>query len=192
MQNVVRSTPLHALAASFSKAFTPAGVLLLVVVLAGIHAGLGAIGVVVLALGIIVIPGVAYKKFPALAMKLGLATRIRTKVVASLTLAGALACLVLDVPEPVPATAMALVVGNAGLALARLQLNASAHVSVLTFAVFWTITVFGTQFSWLLVLSPMMLVSRTVLREHTWGEALVGALIGIVTFGFFAEANTWS
>ncbi|MGC0239557.1 hypothetical protein [Arthrobacter sp. SD76] len=181
-----------ALAASFSKALNPPAVLLLVIVLAGVKAGLGIIGVTALALGIIAVPGIVYKKFPVLAMKLGLATSLRTKVVAALTLVGALTCLILDVPGPVPATAMGLVVGNAGLALARLRLNASAHVSVLTFAVSWSVAVFGGEFSWLLVLSPVMLVSRTVLREHTWGEALVGALIGIVTFGFFAEANTWS
>jgi hypothetical protein len=192
LQNQVRSAPLPILAANFSKAFSPAGVLLLVVLLAGAKAGLGIVGVSVLAAGIIVIPGLAYKKFPLLTGKLGLSVDLRTTVVTSLTVAGVVACFLFNLPAPVPATVIGFAAGNAGLALARRWMNASAHVSVLTFAVLWVIQVFGPAFAWLLVLSPMMLFSRTALREHTWGEALVGALIGLVTFGCFAGANTWS
>lgn len=192
MQNQVRLSPLPALAASFSKAFTPAVVLLLVIILAGTKAGLGILGVIALAVGIVVIPGLTYKKFPLLAEKLGLPASLRTKTVTLLTVAGVVACSFLNIQSPVPATVVGLVAGNVGLALARRWLNASAHVSVLTFAVLWVIQVFGHTFTWLLVLSPMMLFSRTALREHTWGEALVGALIGLVTFGCFVGANTWS
>ncbi|EMY36063.1 hypothetical protein D477_001004 [Arthrobacter crystallopoietes BAB-32] len=71
-------------------------------------------------------------------------------------------------------------------------MNASAHVSVITFAALWGTAVFGPALGWLLVLSPMMMVSRTALKEHTWGEALTGALIGIVTFGCFVGATVWS
>jgi hypothetical protein len=188
----VQLAPKSPLAASFSKIFTPAGVLLVVIVLAGIKAGLGVLGVAVLAVSIIVIPGFTYKKFPLIAGKLGLPANWRTKVVTILTVVGAVACALLNVPAPVPATVIGLVAGNAGLALARRWMNASAHVSVITFAVLWGTAVFGPAFVWLLVLSPMMLVSRTALREHTWGEALVGALIGIVTFGCFVGANNWS
>lgn len=192
MQNQVRLSPLPALAASFSKAFTPAVVLLLVIILAGTKAELGILGVIALAVGIVVIPGLTYKKFPLLAEKLGLPASLRTKTVTLLTVAGVVACSLLNIQSPVPATVVGLVAGNVGLALARRWLNASAHVSVLTFAVLWVIQVFGHTFTWLLVLSPMMLFSRTALREHTWGEALVGALIGLVTFGCFVGANTWS
>lgn len=192
MQNQVRLAPLSALAASFSKAFKPAGVLLLVIILAGAIAGLGIAGVTALAVGVVVIPGVTYKKFSLVAQRLGLPANSRTTVVSALTVAGAVICAVLDLPAPVPATVLALVTGNAGLALTRRWMNASAHVSVLTFAVLWMIQIFGPAFAWLLVLSPMMLFSRTVLREHTWGEALIGAIIGLITFGFFAGANTWS
>jgi hypothetical protein len=192
LQNQVRLSPLPALAASFSKAFTPAVVLLLVIILAGTKAELGILGVIALAVGIVVIPGLTYKKFPLLAQKLGLPASLRTKTVTLLTVAGVVACSLLNIQSPVPATVVGLVAGNVGLALARRWLNASAHVSVLTFAVLWVIQVFGHTFTWLLVLSPMMLFSRTALREHTWGEALVGALIGLVTFGCFVGANTWS
>ena len=192
MQNQVRSAPLPILAANFSKAFSPASVLLLVIILAGAKAGLGIVGVSVLAVGIVVIPGLTYKKFPLLAGKLGLAADLRTMTVTSLTIAGVVACFLFNVPAPVPATVVGLAAGNAGLALARRWMNASAHVSVLTFSVLWVIQVFGSAFAWLLVLSPMMLFSRTALREHTWGEALVGVLIGLVTFGCFVGANTWS
>lgn len=192
MYNQARLAPRSPLAASFSKVFTPAGVLLVVIVLAGVKAGLGVLGLAVLAVSIIVIPGLTYKKFPLMAGKLGLPADWRTKVVTILTVVGAFTCALLDVPAPVPATVVGLVAGNAGLALARRWMNASAHVSVITFAVLWGTNVFGPAFAWLLVLSPMMLVSRTSLREHTWGEALAGAIIGIVTFGCFVGANNWS
>lgn len=192
MHTQIQLAPRSPLAASFSKMFTPALVLLVVIVLAGIKAGLGVFGVAVLAVGIIVIPGFTYKKFPLIAGKLGLPANWRTKVVTILTVVGAFACALLNVPAPVPATVVGLVAGNAGLALARRRMNASAHVSVITFAVLWGTAVFGPAFVWLLVLSPIMLVSRTALREHTWGEALAGALIGIVTFGCFVGANNWS
>lgn len=184
--------PRSRLAASFSQIFTPAGVLLMVVILAGAQAGLGVLGVAVLAVGIIVIPGVTYKKFPGVSGKFGIPSNWRTRVVTILTVVGALACALLNLPAPVPATVVGLVAGNAGLALARRWMNASAHVSVLTFAVLWATAVFGPAVAWLLVLSPMMMVSRTFLREHTWGEALAGAFIGAVTFVCFIGANNWS
>jgi len=162
------------------------------VVLAGIQAGLGVPGVAVLAVGIIVVPGLVYTKFPQLAGKLGVPATWRTRVVTVLMVAGAAACALLNVPAPVPATVVGLAAGNAGLALARRRLDASGHVSVLTFAVLWGTAVFGPGFAWLLVLTPMMLVSRTALREHTWGEAWAGALVGITTFGCFAGASYWS
>jgi len=180
------------LAANFSRIFTPAGVLFVVIVLSGITAGLGLLGVALLAVGIIVIPGLTYKKFPLIAGKLGLPASWRTTIVTALTLAGAAACVLLNVPAPIPATVLGLVAGNAGLALARRWMNASAHVSVITFAVLWAIDIFGPAFAWLLVLSPMMLMSRTALKEHTWGEALAGALIGIATYGCFVGTNNWS
>lgn len=192
MHTQVLSGPRSRLAASFSNMFTPAVVLLVVVVLAGIKAGLGFLGVVILAVGIIVIPGFAYKNFVLIAGKLRLPATWRTKVVTILTVVGAFACALLNVPAPVLATVVGLVSGNAGLALARRWMNASAHVSVITFAVLWGTVVFDPAFVWLLVLSPMMMASRTALREHTWGEALVGALIGTVTFGCFVGATNWS
>ncbi|MBO1269507.1 hypothetical protein [Arthrobacter cavernae] len=192
MHDEARLAPRFPLAASFSKIFTPAGVLLVVVVLAGVRAGLGILGVTALALGVIVVPGLAYKKFSLLAGPFGMPATWRTRVVTILTVVGALACALLNVPAPVPATVVALVAGNAGLALARRWMNASAHVSVLTFAVLWGTAVFGPAAAWLLVLSPMMLISRTALREHTWGEAVVGAFIGMVSFGCFVGANNWS
>jgi hypothetical protein len=188
----VRLAPESRLAASFSKAFAPAVVLLVVIVLAGVNAGLGPLGVVALALGIIVIPGFTYKKYSLISARLGLPATWRTRVVTILTVVGVVSCALLHVPAPVPATVVGLVAGNAGLALARRWLNASAHVSVITFAVLWGTAVFGPSLGWLLVLSPMMMVSRTALKEHTWGEALAGALIGIVTFGCFVGATNWS
>jgi membrane-associated phospholipid phosphatase len=87
---------------------------------------------------------------------------------------------------------LGLVAGNGLLALARRWMNASAHVSVTTFAVLWVTDVVGTVFIWLLVLSPMMMLSRTALREHTWREAVAGALLGIVTYCCFVGTKNWS
>jgi len=184
--------PKSRLAASFSKAFAPAVILLVVIVLAGVNAGLGPLGVVALAFGIIVVPGFTYKKYSLISARLGLPATWRTRVVTILTVVGVVACAWLHVPAPVTATVVGLVAGNAGLAFARRWMNASAHVSVTTFAALWGTAVFGQALSWLLVLSPMMMVSRTALKEHTWGEALAGALIGTVTFGCFVGATNWS
>ena len=184
--------PKSRLAASFSKVFAPAVVLLVVIVLAGVNAGLGFLGVVALAVGIIVVPGFTYKKYSLVSEKLGLPATWRTGVVTILTVVGVIACALLNVPALVSATVVGLVAGNAGLALARRWLNASAHVSVISFAALWGTAVFGPPLGWLLVLSPMMMVSRTALKEHTWGQALAGALIGIVTFGCFVGAINWS
>lgn len=185
------TTPLS-LAVSFSKLLLPAGVLLVVIVLAGAKAGLGIGGTAVLAFAVVVVPGLAYKRFDLIAVKLRLPKSRRTTVVTALTVAAALACVVLNVPTPVPATVLGLVAGNAALALARRWMNASAHVSVITFAVLWVIDVFGTAFALLLVLSPMMVLSRTALKEHTWREALAGALLGVVTYCCFVGTKNWS
>jgi hypothetical protein len=192
LQNQVRSASLPVLAASFSRAFTPSATLLLVIILAGAKAGLGIVAISILAIGVVVIPGLIYKKFSLVAETLGLSSNLRTPIVTFLTLTGVIVCSLMNVPSPVPATVTGLVVGNAVLAFARRWMNASAHVSVLTFAVLWVVQVFGSGFSWLLVLSPMMVLSRTALREHTWGEALIGAIIGLATYGCFVGANTWS
>ena len=192
MHAQVRLAPKSRLAASFSKAFAPAVVLLVVIVLAGVNAGLGPLGVVALAVGIIVIPGFTYKKYSLVSARLGLPETWRTRVVTILTVVGVVACALLNVAAPVPATVVGLAAGNAGLALARRWMNASAHVSVITFAALWGTVVFGPALGWLLVLSPVMMVSRTALKEHTWGEALAGALIGTVTFGCFVGATNWS
>ena len=163
----------------------PAGLLLVVIVLAGTKAGLGFWVVTVLAAGIVILPGLVYKKFAVIARRFGLPSNGRTVAVTTLTIAGALACVLLSVPAPVPATVLGLAAGNGLLALARRWMNASAHVSVTTFAVLWVTDVFGSVFIWLLVLSPMMMLSRTALREDSWREAVALTLLGIVTYGCF-------
>lgn len=185
-------TTLLSLAGNFSRLLMPAGLLLVVIVLAGTKAGLGFWVVTVLAAGIVILPGLVYKKFAVIARRFGLPSNGRTVAVTTLTIAGALACALLSVPAPVPATVLGLVAGNGLLALVRRWMNASAHVSVTTFAVLWVTDVFGSVFIWLLVLSPMMMLSRTALREHTWREAVAGTLLGIVTYGCFVGTKNWS
>lgn len=176
--------------AGFSKILAPAWVLVLVVLLAGMAAGLGVGGTAVLAAAIVGIPGVTYKKFPLIASACSVPHRWRTRIVALQILIVAAACMLLEVPAPVPATVMGLFGGNVALALARKRLNASAHVSVLTFAVLWAVAVFGPSLAGLLLLVPVMLASRIMLRQHTWAEGLAGMLIGCAVFACFVVANT--
>ncbi|MBT2521490.1 hypothetical protein [Arthrobacter sp. ISL-28] len=102
-----------------------------------------------------------------------------------LFVSGTAAVVLLQVPYPVFATLASLTLGNLLLSIARLWLNASAHVSVLTFGVLWWIPVFGPGFLWLLLLPPLMVFSRTSLGQHTSAQALVGAATGVTTFGVF-------
>ncbi|MET3172952.1 UNVERIFIED_ORG: hypothetical protein ABIB52_000780 [Arthrobacter sp. UYCu721] len=176
----------------YSKLLPPALFLAIVVVLAGIKAGIGLAGVAVLLLAIALVPGLIYKRSKSLFLKRGIADHWRTNLVAVLMFLGAVICYLIPVNAPVPATVAALFVGNAGLIFFRRWLNVSAHVSVISFSVLWIIANFGGGWAWLLVLSPMMLFSRVSLGEHTWREALSGALLGLATFCCYLVATTWS
>lgn len=180
------------LASSYSKVFTPALVIAVVVVLAGIKAGLGRPGIVLLLVGIAVVPGLIYKRSKGLFRRRGLPDHWRTNLVVALIFVASVVCYLIPVAAPVPATVAALFVGNAGLVFFRRWLNVSAHVSVITFSVMWVFANYGLAWAWLLVLSPLMLFSRVSIREHTWREALWGALLGLATFCFYLVATTWS
>lgn len=175
-----------------SKFLPPALVLAVVVVLSGIKAGLDLLSVTVLLLGIAVVPGLIYKRTKTLFRDRGIADHWRTSLVAALMFVGTVVCYLIAVPAPVPATVGALFVGNAGLIFFRRWLNVSAHVSVISFGILWIIANFGSGWSALLLLSPIMLISRVSLGEHTWREALSGASLGLATFCCFLVATTWS
>jgi hypothetical protein len=180
------------LALSYSRIFTPALVLAVVVVLSGIRAGLDWVGVILLLVGIAVVPGLIYKRSKGLFLRLGLPDRWRTCLVTVLLLAGVVVCYLIPVPQPVPSTVSALFAGNVLLLFFRRWLNVSAHVSVLTLAVLWVAANYGNAWAWLLLLSPMMLFSRVSLREHSWQESLSGALLGLAVFCWFLITKTWS
>ena len=162
------------------------------VFLAGLEAGLGWAGAGLLLAGIIGVPGLLYKLAKRPFSRRGLPDRLRIQLLAVLTFAGAVACFLLPLGPPVPLTVAALFVGNAGLVFFRRWLNVSAHVSVITFGALWVVAVFGGGWAWLLISSPVMMFSRVILREHTWPEALSGALLGLATFCCFLVAMTWS
>ena len=186
-----RSVPLL-LAASCSTILPPALVLTVLVLLAGIKAGLGPVGVILLVAGIVGIPGAIYKGTKPVFRRRGLPDSWRTNIVAVLMLVGTVICWVIPLEAPIPLTVAALFLGNAGLVFFRRWLDVSAHVSVITFAVLWITAMYGGAWAWLLVLSPLMMFSRVVLREHTRREALSGAALGVSTFCCYLVAMTWS
>lgn len=180
------------LASSFSRVLPPALILALLVVLAGLRAGLGPLGAAALLAGIVGVPGLLYKMSKRPFQRWGLPDRLRIKLLAVLTFISAATCFLLPLGAPVPVTVAAIFLGNAGLVFFRRWHNVSAHVSVLTFAVLWVVAIYGAEWAWLLILSPVMIFSRVSLREHTWQEALSGASLGLATFCCFLVAMTWS
>lgn len=180
------------LASSFSGIFSPAVSLSAVIFTAGILGGLGIAGAAALMIGLAVVPGAVYKLSKPVFARAGLPDHRRTHLLAVLYLTGTVLCLVLKPGDPIPATVIALFLGNIGLLLWRRRLDVSGHVSVLTFATLWVSAIFGGAWTWLLILSPLMVISRVALREHTLREALSGASLGLATFCCFAAATTWS
>ncbi|MFJ7748908.1 hypothetical protein ACIQXM_03000 [Arthrobacter sp. NPDC097144] len=176
----------------FSKLLPPALILTAVVVAAGIQAGLGPAGVILLVAGIVGIPGAIYKGTKSVFRRRGLPDSWRTNLVAFLMLAGTVVSCLIPLEPPVPHTVAGLFLGNAGLVFFRRWLDVSAHVSVITFAGLWFTAIFGGAWAWLLILSPLMMFSRVSLREHTPREALTGAALGVGTFCCFLVAMTWS
>ncbi|KAD3515028.1 hypothetical protein GD627_12010 [Arthrobacter yangruifuii] len=169
----------------YSRLLPPALVLAVLVTLAGIEAGLGPVGVAVLLAGVVGVPGVIYKGTKAAFRRRGIPDSRRTALVAALMLAAVVVCFLLPVPAPVPETVTGLLIGNVALVFFRRWLDVSAHVSVLTFAVLWTTATYGAGWAWLWMLSPLMILSRVSLGEHTRHEALSGAALGLATFGCF-------
>ena len=176
-------------ASAVSRMLPPSLVLAIVVLLSGIKAELGVLGVAALLAGVVVIPVVLYKGSKGFVRRRGLPDRWRVQLLAVLTFTSAVACFLIPVAEPVPLTVAALFAGNAGLVFFRRWLNVSAHVSVLTFAVLWMTAMFGTAWAWLLILTPLMIFSRVSLHQHTLREALAGAALGLATFACFLNAT---
>lgn len=166
--------------------------LALVVFLAGLGAELSWLGLLWLLVAIVVLPGIVHKKLGPVLARHGFGKGWRDAWVLLLTLTGAILCFVLEVNEPVPATVAALFFGNASLVLIRYWQNASAHVSVTFFAVLWVIATYGILWTPLLILPPLMAVSRVVLRQHSLREALWGVFLGITALGCFLVVTIWS
>ena len=174
----------------YSRLLPPALVLAAVVLAAGIDAALGPAGLALLLTGVVILPGAIYKGTKKLLRRRGIPDHRRTALVSALMLAAVVVCFLLPVPAPVPATVAGLLLGNLGLDFFRRWLNVSAHVSVLTFAVLWTTAVHGTAWAWLLLLSPLMILSRVSLRQHSLKEALSGAALGGAAFGCFLALSS--
>lgn len=168
----------------------PALVLVVLLLLAGIRAGMAPVGIIALVIGFGVLPGVIYKGTKGIFRRLGLSDRWRPNLVTALMFAGTVLCYLAPLQEPVPSTVGALFAGNLGLTFFRRWLNVSAHVSVLTFGVLWVITLYGPALSPLLLLLPVMIISRVTTRDHTLRETCVGSAWGLGTFGIWL-AQCW-
>lgn len=182
----------HQPASSFSQALSPAVALTVVVIAAGCKGGLGLWGVIGLFVGVGILPAVTYSLTGRLFERHNLPDRWRAHLLAVLFCVAALVCMILQLSAPVTETVVALFIGNVGLLILRRWMDVSGHVSVLTFAVLWVCAVFGVGWTWLLILSPLMVLSRVQLREHSLRDAVIGALLGVATFGCFLGATTWS
>ncbi|KIA72660.1 hypothetical protein ANMWB30_24280 [Arthrobacter sp. MWB30] len=166
--------------------------LVAVVVLAAYVSGTGFVGAILLLVGVVVVPGAIHKRGKTLFRAWGIKDSRRPVVAALLVLLAAVLCYWWRVPQPVPATVTAMVLGSLGLAISRKLLNVSAHVSVISFAVLWAAVIFGGWAWALLVLSPVMILARVLVREHKWSESFAGALLGLATYGCFMAALIWS
>ncbi|MBG6184888.1 hypothetical protein IWX65_002866 [Arthrobacter sp. CAN_A214] len=180
------------LASSISKLLPPALMLVVLLVLAGFKAELDLVEIALLLVGIIGVPGLIYMLLKDPFRRRNIPDHFRVNLLLIFTLTGSAVCFLIPLAPPVPWTVAALFLGNASLVFFRRWLNVSGHVSVLTFVVLWIVAVFGHAWTWLLVLSPLMAVSRVSVREHTGREALAGALLGLATFLCFVVAMTWS
>ena len=142
-------------------------------------------GVVGVAGATCAVPGLVYKRFRWIAMRFGIPLKFKIPVVTALIIAGTVGVALLGLSGPLFTTLASLLLGNILLSVARLFLNASAHLSVLTFGVLWWMAAFGPGFTWLLLLPPLMAYSRISLGQHTPAQVTVGAMVGIATFGCF-------
>jgi hypothetical protein len=158
---------------------------MVVITAAAFQSGLNLMGVIGVAGATCALPGLVYKRFRWITTRFGVPLKFKTPVVSALIIAGTVGVALLGLSGPLLATLASLIVGNLLLGLARLFLNASAHVSVLTFGALWWMATFGAGFTWLLLLTPLMAYSRTSLGQHTLAQVVVGAVIGAGTFGFF-------
>lgn len=152
---------------------------------------MSAVGVTSLIIGFGVLPGVIYKGTKGLFRRIGLEDRWRPRLVTALLFMGTVLCYLIPLADPVPAVLGAMFLGNLGLTFFRRWLNVSAHVFVLTFAVLWVIAVYGPAWMPLLLLLPVMAISRLSLREHTLLETLCGAGWGVGAFALWLAQYWW-
>jgi hypothetical protein len=175
-----------------SRLLPPALVLAVVVLLSGIRSDLGLLGALALTVGVVVVPGLIYLAVKPIFLKYNIPTERRVVLVAVLMVIATAICFAIPLPALVSHTVAGLLLGNVALLVLRRWLNVSAHVSVVTYALVWFMSVYGIGWWPLLLLSPMMLFSRVHLKEHTWTEALAGAGLGLATFYCFVVSTTWS
>lgn len=179
-------------AMAISKVLNPLLILLVILLLAGVEAELNLIEITCLLAGVAVLPGLVYKGSKPLLRTYKIPDYWRLITVTMLMLLATVACFLIPVPQPVPATVLGLFFGNIALAVSRKWFNVSAHVSVLTYGVLWGVYVYGTSAIILLILSPLMIFSRVKLDEHSLPEALLGAAMGLATFGVTLVVRIWS
>lgn len=182
---MVYSVGLRFLVLSFCRLLHPALVLLTVMLAAGTMERLNPVLSATVCVLSTAVPGAYYKLLPRF-REAPLESPTRRLITITIWNAALVTCLaVLHMPANFTASLGGLSVGTAALALARRHTNASAHVAVLTFGTYWWISSFGTTYAWLLVLSPLMMLSRIKVGAHSASETVVGFMVGLASFGAF-------
>lgn len=169
---------------SFCGLFHPILVLLTVMLAAGAKGQVNPALSVAVCLLSAAVPGAYYKLLPRFRNEQGSPTR--RLIAITVWNAALMACLVvLRMPANFIASLGGLTAGTALLAVGRRHINASAHVAVLTLGICWWIVSFGTSYAWLLVLSPLMMLSRIKIGAHSASETIIGFIVGLASFGAF-------
>lgn len=66
------------------------------------------------------------------------------------------------------------------VSIVNLKIKASVHVATVTALIFIVSILYGDAFLFLILLIPLIIWSRIVVKRHTFQEALVGGLIGVL------------
>ncbi|WP_026536275.1 hypothetical protein [Arthrobacter sp. H14] len=107
---------------------------------------------------------------------------LRHGAAAAVGTAGLFATHAAGAPAELMQTSITLIAGSVILGLGRAWTNASAHVGMVTLLALWLASSLAPVSVFALLLVPVMVWSRVLLREHTGTQAVSGIVTGIAVF----------